>query len=417
MALNEAQTADNSHKVSFWLLLATFFLIVSGIFASSILLVRHHSLLQGSDGWDVCSKYLQSNCDEAIQSEVSIQFGIPLAGWGIVHFAMAGVCLLLRSWAGGFVHSRSARRHPAVWVAILLCTTALLFGLWLSAGMIMGTWASCALCFFVHVINALLLFLWLLDGRLSPSNLESQVSQSATNGSVGVSRLRKSAATVATVFVVGFASYQLIWLGMFRKEALDSFDLEAALQTMQQSPEKKLATEDDPRLGSIKAEFQLVLFSDFECPSCREFAVRVRELAARREDVSVVFKHYPISTRCNKTLEFDKHPNSCSAARAAEASHRQGEFWPYHDRLFTRKELNESALRQIAQEVGLDLRQFETDLNSPEVRAKISSDIALGNELGLASTPTLYLNGKKLLTVAAFNLDMLLDAELRALVK
>jgi protein-disulfide isomerase len=143
----------------------------------------------------------------------------------------------------------------------------------------------------------------------------------------------------------------------------------------------------------------LVVYSDFQCTGCTRFAETLTALRSRfGQHVHFVFKHFPLDCTCNRLLQTDLHPQACEAAAAAEAARRQREFWEFHDALFA-ADLSKSTrvpLQEMAQEIGLDLQKFEADRTSQEVREAILADIESGIQLGLAGTPAVFLNGRRL---------------------
>lgn len=142
---------------------------------------------------------------------------------------------------------------------------------------------------------------------------------------------------------------------------------------------------DSPTLGNPDAEIVLLEFSDFECPYCAQAPEQVKAfLADHEEDVLVVFKHFPLT---------NIHAHALPAALAAWAAGQQDQFWPYHDALFRRQdELGEELYVSLAEELGLDLEQFNRDRASDAAKAAIARDLALANELQLNSTPTFIMD-------------------------
>ncbi|WP_158542689.1 DsbA family protein [Lujinxingia litoralis] len=147
---------------------------------------------------------------------------------------------------------------------------------------------------------------------------------------------------------------------------------------------------ESPTRGAADAWVTLVVFGDFQCPFCGRLAAtldRVLEDQPRGR-VRLVYKHLPLPS----------HPNAEFLARASEAAANQGKFWQMHDALYDRAaELREgdpsSEVRAIATELGLDVERFERDLDSPEVAARLARDLALADQLGVASVPVVFANG------------------------
>ena len=99
-------------------------------------------------------------------------------------------------------------------------------------------------------------------------------------------------------------------------------------------------------------------------------------------------------------LHYNK--NAEAAARAAEAAGKQGKFWEMHDLLFdlqdewSQEKNAKDKFLEYAQSLDLDLDQFEADIDSKEVKDKVTQDYQSGLRLGVNSTPTFFLNGLKL---------------------
>jgi protein-disulfide isomerase len=101
--------------------------------------------------------------------------------------------------------------------------------------------------------------------------------------------------------------------------------------------------------------------------------------------VRLIFKNYPLR----------RHTFAKKAAVAAFAARRQGRFWEYHDLLFENGDsLSEEKFQQIARKLGLDLEQFEKDINDLKIVARVNQDIRLGAYMGVRGTPTVFINGR-----------------------
>ncbi|MEO1127849.1 MAG: thioredoxin domain-containing protein [Cyanobacteria bacterium J06639_16] len=141
---------------------------------------------------------------------------------------------------------------------------------------------------------------------------------------------------------------------------------------------------DSPTKGSPDAEIVLFKFSDFECPYCAIASGDMKTFMDGREDVLYVYKHFPLNRI---------HPEATPAARAAWAAQQQDQFWLYHDGLFAyQARLGEDLYIELAEEIGLDVEQFNRDRNSEAAAAAVESDLKLAEELELRGTPAFLLN-------------------------
>lgn len=147
----------------------------------------------------------------------------------------------------------------------------------------------------------------------------------------------------------------------------------------------KIEIKDSPSRGSEDAPATIVVFSDFQCPSCRVTEDKINEMMSDFPgEVRVVFKHFPLSS----------HDGAVPAAMAAVAAHRQGMFWQMHDLLFDRSnEISVENILKWSDETGLDTRRFQKDFIAEETQ-KIKRDKIEGQLIGVNSTPTIFINGK-----------------------
>lgn len=142
-----------------------------------------------------------------------------------------------------------------------------------------------------------------------------------------------------------------------------------------------------PVRGAPMAAVTIVEFSDFQCPFCgRAHPVLAESLAELGGKVKLIFKHFPLSG----------HERGMPAARAAVAAQRQGKFWEMHDLLFEhQRALGDAELLGYAKRLGLDMERFQADIVSAEVQAQIDADKEEGVRLGVDSTPTIIINGRR----------------------
>jgi protein-disulfide isomerase len=104
--------------------------------------------------------------------------------------------------------------------------------------------------------------------------------------------------------------------------------------------------------------------------------------------VKLVFKNFPL---------IRNHKFAMPAAIAALAAEKQGKFWEFHDLLFKDySQLNEEKIKEIAQQLKLNMKKFEKDRKDPQIMAMINRDIAEGNQVGVRGTPTVFINGRLL---------------------
>jgi protein-disulfide isomerase len=149
--------------------------------------------------------------------------------------------------------------------------------------------------------------------------------------------------------------------------------------------------------GPDTAPVTIVEFSDFQCPACAHAFRDLQDVVRRRRDVRLVFRHFPLDQHCNDGIEHDVHPVACLAASASECAAQQGKFWEYHDLLFENQAgLARENLFAFARDLGFDMTRFRTCLDAPETLELVREDARAGNSLGIQSTPTIFINGRRI---------------------
>lgn len=137
---------------------------------------------------------------------------------------------------------------------------------------------------------------------------------------------------------------------------------------------------DDWIYGDPDAEITLIEWSDVECPFCQRHHPTPKAVVDQYDGkVNWVYRHYPLSF----------HPNAQKSAEAQECAGELGgndAFWDYTDLLFEKGALIAS-LPGYAEELGLDVDDFNDCLNSDKYAAEVARDMANGSKAGVTGTP------------------------------
>lgn len=176
----------------------------------------------------------------------------------------------------------------------------------------------------------------------------------------------------------------------------------------------KLKTEGHPSIGTPGATAVLVVFSDFQCTYCREEAKMLRANLIQNypKGVRLYFKDFPLESL---------HPWARAAAIAGRCVFKQKPtaFWDYHDWIFDKQaEITPENLKSKIVEWGgtkqLDTLQLGQCMDTKATESEVNQNIAEGRDLGVSSTPTLFLNGRRLTGKMEFaDLKRLVDFELQ----
>jgi len=175
----------------------------------------------------------------------------------------------------------------------------------------------------------------------------------------------------------------------------------------------KLKTDLSPSYGTPGAQAVIVVFSDFECPLCKQEAQSLKDhlLVAYPTQVRVYFKDFPLDAI---------HPWARTAAIAGRCVFRQEPklFWDYHDWMYAHQEeiKQENVKDKILEFAGtkkLDTLQLGRCLDEKATESEVNASVAQGKSLGIDATPTLYLNGRPLVgNIPWEQLKNLIDEEL-----
>ena len=154
-------------------------------------------------------------------------------------------------------------------------------------------------------------------------------------------------------------------------------------------PYYNIAIDDQPARGGATAAVTIVEFTDFQCPACSRTQPIIDEVVKEYGDrVKLVIRDYPLYTM---------HANALKAAEAAEAAREQGKYWEYTALLFKNQQaLGPADLVEYARQVGMDLTKFQASLNSGKNLEKVQRDMQDGDKIGVSSTPTVFINGRRL---------------------
>jgi protein-disulfide isomerase len=171
---------------------------------------------------------------------------------------------------------------------------------------------------------------------------------------------------------------------------------------------------DAPTLGDPNAPVTIVEYSDFECPVCRNLHHALRGiLPTYAGKVRVIFKDFPIE---------QLHPWARTAAIAGRCAYQQkpDTFWKLYDLIYDNQEIISAAnawtkMVDYAGQSGLDAAAFKSCMASPEAGAAVNASHANGEKLEVNSTPTLFVNGRRLVGADAHLLEQYINYELAKL--
>jgi protein-disulfide isomerase len=155
----------------------------------------------------------------------------------------------------------------------------------------------------------------------------------------------------------------------------------------------KLHVGQSPSMGPEDAKITLIEFADFECPSCRQLDLVLRELLPRHPEVRLVFKQYPLT---------DIHPWAMTAAIASQCAFEQSPaaFWKIHDAIFDAQDLITPSnvwekMLDLANQLGLNAEAYRACMINPKSSTQVMATIEEGHALTITATPTTFVNSRR----------------------
>lgn len=158
----------------------------------------------------------------------------------------------------------------------------------------------------------------------------------------------------------------------------------------------KLKAELGPAIGTSGAPVVVTIFSDFQCPYCKEEGkmLRANLIQTYSKEVRAYFKDFPLE-------QIHNWAKPASMAGRCVFREDQAKFWDFHDWVFDKQD-------QLKLE---DFRsKFEGFLNDKKLNAPnvlkcfdskateddVNRSFNLGRAVEVTSTPTIFVNGRKL---------------------
>jgi len=339
--------------------------------------------------------------------------GVPVALLGLAYYSVLSIWLI-----GIGKPSRSKR-----WLHVLLL-------LFVGAGLagsayfiwVMSTKLDqwCPWCVVTHALNLLLAICLILLWPRKSRSIIPVVGEAVLQPSRVYPTKRQMAITVLAICLAIFGERQLLSTSNWQKRAQfyegyvkNMMDDGARMfKNWEQTPPTTIrVTEGHPvrKHGSDpKIAVPVILFSDFECPTCRKMATfledKVQPLFAN--NLVIIYKHYPLDQACNARIKKPFHLHACEGALTAEAARRVGgndAFWKVHDVLYENQQRLHKGILPVdivAQIAGLDVAAMRKAYDSKEAQDFVAQDIADAAVANITGTPTIFVTGRRVDRVA-----------------
>jgi protein-disulfide isomerase/uncharacterized membrane protein len=357
----------------------------------------HIELLMGEiKSGPLCGGENGLGCHSVAAGPYSSMMGLPLASWGAVFYST----LMLLGF-GGIIFWRDNGRVFLRW-AFFLAVFGLAFDLYLAYTMIFRIQAVCWLCAATYAINFIILIILVKAVWREPGpRMSLGAIFPGTKDAQGIDLYYRNVIKgfliggILLAAVVGVAGSQFLSKSLTEN---DREQLAKMKENLAQQKPEFIEVKNRPVMGSDDATVTVIEFSDFLCPFCAKGSRYIKLAASGAHDtVRFVFRHYPLDKSCNRRLRSDVHAGACLLAEGAACAFEQNKFWEYHDIAFeTEGRISRSVVMDTASKIGLNLGEFKSCLDSGRGLKVVNEDIQAAYNAGVKSTPTLFINGRRL---------------------
>jgi protein-disulfide isomerase len=150
-----------------------------------------------------------------------------------------------------------------------------------------------------------------------------------------------------------------------------------------------------PSKGGASKAMEFVEFADFECPHCKEAQPIVAKLLADYPSVHFVYQDFPLVHIHSESFKASTHAYCVSKAGGNDA------FFKFVDALFEGQAgltpaTSDQTLKDAETKAGQDPAKIAACAATPAAKDAINASVALGERVGVSSTPTIFVNGRGL---------------------
>lgn len=310
------------------------------------------------------------NCDAATLSPLSNVFGVPISVFGMI----AGLVILF----GYLFSNRKAEATNAfvITVNFIGCIVLFIYSL-------IGLGSLCPFCTLYYIASGFAFLIFFKKSSLRMPDFG---------------------------YLAGYAVVTLAISGVFYFNVQEKSSVNSALATdlmnqFDKLPKLGAPAEESPyRIASMSEKFsdaplQVTMFSDFQCPACKMLSEMAHEMEKRYSGkINIQYIFYPLDHNCNEAIERPIMPLSCQAAYLTTCMGPEN-FVPVHDDIFgNQQNLSMEWIRNYAKRNGV-----EECLADPATKAKVVELINLSRPFNISSTPTMLINGAKIVGVVPAN--------------
>ena len=332
----------------------------------SVYLTQHYFALKfptGLEGKSLCNISGFFNCDKTTLSPASNIAGVPISLFGILIgvFTMAGIVFKNENYERTLFFTLT--------INFMGCLLLFFYSLFILNGL-------CPICSLYYLVSGITLFYFFKKSR--PLKL-----------SLRPSLIHLAAFSVIVLIISGLTKININSKAQVQNDI--SSDIIKQFYSLPDLGNPKVSSEY--KIASVaNASIKMVVFSDFECPSCKLFSELMPQITTRYlGKIDIQYFYYPLDNSCNPSMERPLHQYACKAAYAASCMPLQ-DFAKVHDEIFQNQEKFEAGyLDQYIKN-----NKLEKCIADPKTKEKVVSLIKAADPFNIRSTPSYLINGVKI---------------------
>ena len=332
------------------------------------------------------------DCDGAARSSVSQFWGIPLAYWGLFFYTTIIFLLFVDKLKNiKFLKFLEVFKNPMSYITSL-GVTAFMISMLLASLSLFKIHKLCILCVLTYIID-LIIAVIASSGKLN--NVYASFKETFFDFIDGAKNYTKTF-IVLLILAVSFLCYSGITYNFVphvkKQKAILKY------RKIKKNPYRVKGN----TLGAENADVVIELYSDYVCPLCYIHNIMLHQAVKDFSNIKIIHYNYPFDKECNPNISVNMHPDACFRAKGAIAAKRQGNYWEMASLLYEKQPTTYKDIEKLADELGFDKEKFLSDIESKEVVRELQHDLNRAYDLEIDSTPTMYINGDKVVGVMPY---------------
>ncbi len=332
------------------------------------------------------------DCDGAAKTIYSQFLGIPLCFWGVFFYLTVLFLTIVDKLKNiKFLGFLQVFKNPLEYITTL-GVISFLVSMILAIISLCVIKKLCILCFITYIVD-LLIALTAAGGLFK--NILPAFRTTFADFIDGV-KLYTKTFVILTLTAIIFLSYSGITLNFVPNVKTTKAILK--YKKIKFNPYRVKGNE----LGNPDGNVVIELYSDYVCPLCYINNIMLHQAVKEYKNIKILHHNYPFDKECNQYLMINVHPNACFMSRGAIAAQNQGNYWEMSSLLYENQPKNNEEILKLAEKLNFDKTKFLNDMESRETKALIQKELDEGQKLEIDATPTMIINGDKIVGVKPY---------------